>query len=465
VNYVIVGNSAAAVGAVEAIRRLDRRGRITVIGDEPYPALCRPLLAHYLAGEIREEQMYYRPADFYQKHEAELLAGRRASRVDWQNQEVVLEDGAVLPYDRLLVATGSRIVFPPLPGSELGGVYGFWKLEEAKAMAAYLAGHPGAPCVVIGGGLVGLQAAYGLAKAGGRVTVVEALPHLLSRVLDPPAARLAQDLLVQEGIAALTGCGVKGLEGSGGRVEAVVLEDGTRIPARLVVKATGVAPNLELVKEIPVRTNRGLEVNPYFQSSLSSLYAAGDVAATWDVAAEKPAVNANWPNAHRQGWLAGLNMAGRPTAYEGSLAMTSLVIRRVPFISLGLANPPEDGYEIKVQASLQNLIYRKLVFKDNRLKGAILVGNVEHAGFIRDIIKENAPVGVIKDSILEEKYPLYWFIRARRRAKLEGEGIAWKESYTSPERYEKRFNEASWQEREQGLRPWRGDKGGREDDR
>lgn len=455
-NYLIIGNSAAAVGAIEGIRQVDKTGSITVVGEEPRHVFSRPLIAHYLAGETKEEEMDYRPPDFYRQYGVQALLGRRAVGLDWQAQKVTLDDGQSLEYDKLLLTTGSVSVFPSVPGADLAGVHSFWQFADAQTIARYLQEHPGAPAVVVGGGLVGVQAAYGLVRAGAKVTMVELMPHILGRILDAEAARLAQELLAQDGVTVITGRSIKALEGTDGRVEALVLDDGTKLPCGVVVKATGVAPNLELVCGTPLKTNRGLLVNPFFQTNLSNIYAAGDVAETWDIAGETTAVNANWPNAHRQGWLAGLNMAGRPAAYEGSLAMTSLVIRGVPFISLGLVNPQGPGFETKIMANPQRYVYRKLVFKNNRLKGAVLVGNIEHAGFLKELIKDQSLVGIIKDAILEEKYQFYGFLRKKRQAKVEGERIVWKESHSSPERYEKRFNEASWTERERDLRPWGG---------
>lgn len=454
--YLVIGHGAAAVGAIEGIRSADRSGEITVVGDEPGPVFSRPLLAHYLAGEVSLEAMACRPPDFYRRYRVESLLGRRAVELDWQEQGVTLDDGRVLTYDRLLLATGSVTTFPRIPGAALEGVYGFWKLAEAQALARELEGHRDLPAAVVGGGLVGVQAAYGLARAGARVTIIEAMPHLLGRILDATAARLAEELLAQDGIQVLCGRAIKAIEGRNGHATAVILDDGSALPARLVVKATGVAPNLDLVRKAPLKTNRGLLVNSFFQTSLSSVYAAGDVAEAYDVTQGRPAVNANWPNAYRQGWLAGLNMAGKAAPYEGSLAMTSLVIRRVPFISLGLVNPAQEGFQVKTRANPNAYLYRKLVFRDDRLKGAILVGDVEHAGLLQTLIKEQASVGLIKDAILEEKHPFYRFVRARRQMSVEGEKLAWKESHSLPERYEKRFNEASWTEREYDLRPWDG---------
>lgn len=457
-HYLIIGNSAAATGAIEGIRQVDKTGSITVVGDETRHVFSRPLIAHYLAGETKENEMDYRPPDFYRQHGVTTLLGRRVVGLDWQEQRVTLDNGETLSYDKLLLATGSVITFPDAPGADLEGVFDFWKFSDAQAIASYLEEHRGEPAVVLGGGLVGVQAAYALTRAGAKVTLVQR-SQVLRRILDPEASRLAEQLLALDGVEVCTGKALKALRGTGGRVTAVVLDDGTELPAGLVVKATGVAPNLELVHNTPLKTGRGVLVNPFFQTNLSNVYAAGDVAETWDIAQEKTAVNANWPNAHRQGWLAGLNMAGKPVPYEGSMAMTSLVIHGVPFVSLGLTNPAGSGFEVKAKANPERYLYRKLVFKNNRLKGAILVGSIEHAGFLKELIKDQSLVGIIKDAILEEKYQFYGFLRKKRQAKVEGERIAWKESYTYPERYEKRFDEASWTERERDLRPWAGARG------
>ncbi|MCL6610662.1 MAG: FAD-dependent oxidoreductase [Peptococcaceae bacterium] len=452
--YVIIGNSAAAIGAVESIRKVDREGTVTVISSEKEHVYSRPLIAHLVAGEAGEDKMPYRQADFYRKMGVRLLLGHKVNGVNYEDQKVFINGGGELAYDRLLIATGSKVSVPSIPGLGLEGVTAFQTCAEARAIVEMLkAGRKKA--VVIGAGLIGLRAAYGLQKGGAGVTVVEFLPRVLSRVLDAEGSELVESILKKGGLNVLTGRSVREITGTGGRVAGVVLDNGEKLPCDLVVIATGVAPNLELAAGL--KTGRGIVVNQFFQTSYSNVYAAGDVAETMDIPRGVPRVNANWPNAHEQGRVAGLNMAGRPVPYKGSIGMNAVSFCGVPVISIGVFDPdaePESGYETKIRKNPEANIYQKLVFKQNRLKGAIFIGDLGCCGAVKDLIESQMLAGIIKDSILEERYQLYGFLRKRRQEKLEGKQVRWPETYSITQKYQKSFNEETWTERERDQRPW-----------
>lgn len=453
-DYVIIGNSAAAVGAVESIRAVDKNGSITIIGSEKEHVYSRPLIAHLLAGEVGEERMPYRPLDFYEKMAVRARLGQKVKEVDYKAQKVILDGGGEVAYDKLLLATGSKVVFPPIPGRELKGVTAFQTYAEAKAMMEMLqAGKKRA--VVIGAGLIGMRAAYGLQKAGAEVTII-VRTRILRHVLDAEGSAMVESILMKKnGINVLTKRSVKEIRGVAGQVTGVTLDNGEEIACDLVVLATGVVPNLELAGGL--KTNHGIVVNQFFQTSYSNVFAAGDVAETYDIPRGAWRVNANWPNAHEQGRIAGLNMAGRPTPYQGSLGMNSVSFFGVPVVSLGVFDPEaesEDGYEIKVRKNADAIIYQKLVFKENRLKGAVFIGDLGYCGAVKDLIKTQMLAGIIKDSILEEKYQFYGFLRKKRQEKLEGKNIRWPETYSSQQKYVKSFNEETWTERERNERAW-----------
>ncbi|MCL6448798.1 MAG: FAD-dependent oxidoreductase [Armatimonadetes bacterium] len=453
-HYVIVGNSAAAVGAVESIRRVDPRGEITVLSAEAEHVYSRPLIAHLVAGEVKENQMAYRPADFYTAHSVRARLGERVSAVDCARRRVTLASGETIGYDRLLLTTGSAVTRPSVLDRQLEGLVTFQTYADARKVLALLrAGKRQA--VVVGAGLIGLRAADALKKAGAAVTVVEFLPRVLTRVLDAEASALVENLLRESGLNVLTGRAVREVLAREGAVSGVVLDDGEKLACQILVAATGVKPDLALAGDLA--TDHGILVNEYFQTSYSTVYAAGDVAQTRDLPRGVPRVNANWPNAHAQGRIAGLNMAGRPTPYPGSLGMNTVTFGGVPVISLGVFDPEaeeEKGYEVKIRKNPDRHIYQKLVFKENRLKGAIFIGDLGYCGAVKDMIAEQLLTGIIKDAILEEKYQLYGFLRKRRAEKLEGKQIRWPESYTSAQKYVKSFNEETWTERERDLRPW-----------
>ncbi len=247
------------------------------------------------------------------------------------------------------------------------------------------------------------------------------------------------------------------ITGGNGEVRGLVLDNGERLECGIVIIATGVVPNVDPVKDTVIKVNRGIPVNQFFQTNISNIFAAGDVAETFDIPRASGMVNANWPNAHEQGRYAGLCMAGKMVQYPGSLGMNSVSLYHIPIVSLGIFDPESEGIrgvDVKIRANLEQNIYQKLVFKDNRLKGAIFIGDLGYCGAVKDLIKEQSLVGIIKDSILEEKYQLYAFLRKKRQEKMEGKDIEWPETYSSTQRYQKSFNEESWTERERDRRIW-----------
>lgn len=457
-HYLIIGNGPAGVGAAEAIRKIDDHGEITIVGEEPHHVYSRPLIAHYVAGEVTEPETAFRPPDFYKRHGIVTRLGVRVTDLDITNRTVTLADGSRIAYDRLLIATGSVQTFPPIPGADLPGVFDFWTLDHAKAVVARvqaLKDKGEVTAVVVGAGLIGLQAAYGLHGAGVKVTIIELLPYILSRILDKEGALLAQSLLERGGIKVRTGLSLARIEGDATRgVTGVVLSNGERIACSLVIKATGVRPRLSLVKDTPIKTGVGIVVDEHLQTSVPGVYAAGDVAETRDLAREDTCVNANWPNANTQGRLAGLNMAGEEVAYPGSIGMNSLPIFGVPVFSMGIVDPGSDnGYRIAVRRGWD--IYQKLVFHHNRPVGGIFIGEAPDVGFVNDLIQRRIEAGVVRDTLLEQRQGSYLFRRSLVHEKMQGLNLPWKESLSDTQPYEKRFDVEKWREREQDKRKWR----------
>lgn len=455
-NYVIIGNSAAAVGAVESIRKTDKSGSITIVSSEKHHVYSRPLIAHYLAGEVEKDRMAYRPADFYEKHNVETRLGVNVTSIDTKEGVLNLDDGGKLSYDHLLITTGSQVTMPPLKGLDLKGVNTFQTFDDALELIPKVK-DGGAKAAVIGAGLIGLRAAYGLQEAGAEVTIIEMLPRVLSRVLDVQGSEVVRSILEAGGIRVFTERSVKEITGENGEVNGLILDNGEKMDVNIVIVATGVKPNTHVVEGTDIKVNRGILVNRFFQTNLSNVYAAGDVAETYDIPRGESMVNANWPNAHEQGRYAGSCMAGAMVEYPGSLGMNSVSFYNIPVVSLGIFDPESEdapGYEVKIRQNLGQNIYQKLVFKDNKLKGAVFIGDLGYCGAVKDLIKDQSLVGVIKDSILEEKYQLYGFLRKKRQEKVEGKDIQWPESYTWSQPYRKSFDEESWTERERDKRTW-----------
>jgi NAD(P)H-nitrite reductase large subunit len=256
--------------------------------------------------------------------------------------------------------------------------------------------------VVVGAGLIGIQAADAMVKRKKRVAIVEQAPHVMPAMVDPPAARLFEHLLRERGHAVHTGTRAAEIVGKAGRVKGVRLENGEVVPCQVCIMAVGVRPNLEFLEGTPVQRRQGLLVDAHQQTSLPSIFAAGDAAETTDMFSGQRVLVAIWPEALNQGRVAGLNMAGVRTAYEGSMAMNTTSVLGLPIASLGLWQVTDTAdYRIHSELHEARHTYRKLVFTDGRLVGAVLVGqgvNAE-AGILHNFIRTRQSFAVTPEQL------------------------------------------------------------------
>jgi nitrite reductase (NADH) large subunit len=400
--FIIIGNSAAGIAAIEAIRRIDKDSKITVISDEDYPSYCRCLISYYLAGDVKEDKVFYRGEGFYKDYNIELLLNKKVSRVDPKKNRIILEDKSQLGYDALLIATGASPKFPEVKGIKKTGVFGFRTLKDAKGIDGLLPVTKTA--CILGGGLIGLKAAYALSKRKIEVKVIIKSKQVLSQVIDAQAADFIQQKLGQNGIDLLLGQDALEIIGEA-EVKAVKLDSGKAIGTSLVIAAKGVSPNIDLVKDSQIKIDEGIIVNDLLQTDIANIYAAGDVCQAFDLALGKTSVNALWPVAVEQGKVAGMNMAGDKVNYAGALGMNSLEFFGLPVISLGIFNTRQDPAFIELKNVDTKLnIYKKLVIKDNLLVGAVLVGNISNSGVFLSLIREKIDITPIKDRLLSENF-------------------------------------------------------------
>lgn len=399
-NYVIIGNSVAAVGAMRAIRALDRDGEITVVSRERYPAYGRPLISYLLGGLINEKRMAYLPPDFYEKNRIRLLLETEAVAVDTEKNLVRLKTGETLAYDRLLIATGGDPFVPPIDGlAAKERVFTFTTWDDAAKLKAVAADIDRA--LVIGGGLIGLKAAEGLHLLGKKVTIVELADRILSAAFDKPAGRIIAKKMKANGIEVITEETVVAVNGEGSAISSVTLKSGETVACDTVVVAIGVRPAAAFLAGSNIEVNRGIVVNDQMRTSVSTVYAAGDVAEASDFFTGQKNPMPIWPDAYIQGDVAGTDMAGGDKHYAGGLAMNSIEFFKVPTISMGITNPADDGgFEVLAAADPDNYSYRKIVLKENRLVGAVLVGDVDRAGIFSGLIREKVDVAPFRESLL-----------------------------------------------------------------
>lgn len=420
VSYLIIGNSAGGVGAVEAIREADKAGEITIVSDEPYLVYSRPLISAYLAGKRSLESMLYRPADFYERNNVRILSGVKADRLDLANQVVNLADGQKIEWQKLLLATGGVPIFPKTEGSELKGVFTFTTLDDAKRIDRFV-GKPSRRkmrAVVIGGGLIGISVTEALVERGVAVTIVEMRDRVLNVILDEEASALETVALKEAGVKIVTNHTVIKIEGNlGGAVAGVILDDGKELPCEMVIVAIGVQPRTELVKDTAIRVNRGIVVDRHMATSVPGVYACGDVAEAYDFVLGANRLTPIWPNAYVGGRVAGFNMAGAPTDYPGGTAMNSTHYFGVSIASAGVVVPPDDSYEALIAKSDHS--YKKVLVKDGVVVGMVFAGDIEKSGIVYNLMKNKVDVEAFKEALVADDFGLISLPEEIWRSSLE----------------------------------------------
>ena len=401
-HVVIIGNSAAGISCAEAVRKYEKQLKITIISKEDYTGYNRSLLSYFLAGDIKEERLIYRPKKFYQENDIELLLNKKVTQVIPKKNQLLLEDKTRIDYDVLLLASGSSPKFPEgIKGIQKKGVFGFRTIEDARGMLELVPiAHT---ACILGGGLIGLKAAYGLKKRNLEVKVIVRSPQVLSQVLDKESALLFGKRLGEHGIEILSGSDVQEVIGNGD-CKAVKLDSGKVIAANLVVVGKGVKPNTELIQDSGIRFAEGVLVDEYMKTNIQNIYAAGDIAQAYDPILEETHLNALWPNAVEQGLIAAENILGKNKKYAGSIGMNSVEFFGLPAISFGITRAAGDGYEEIFFQDLKQDMYKKIVLKNNVIKGAIFVNKIENIGVLLKLARLKVDVGPVKDKLLRPDF-------------------------------------------------------------
>ncbi len=407
--YVIIGNSAAAIGTVQGIREYDKDGQIVLISDEKYHTYSRPLISYWLKGAVTEENMRYRDEDFYEKYNVDTLLGTRVVKIDPSKKVVVIENGNEISYDKLMVATGSKPFVPPMEGLDrVEKKFTFMTLDSAKAVKEAV--FEGARVLIVGAGLIGLKAAEALEHYGADMTVIDLAERILPSILDEDASAIMQKHIESKGVKFILGTSVKEFSES-----SALLNNGETVEFDMVILAVGVRPNTELVADAGGKVNRGIVTdNRQAVEGLRDVYAAGDCTESYDITTGEQKIMAILPNAFMQGNAAGKNMAGKETYYLNAMPMNAIGFFGLHIITAG----SYDGEAYVVTDSKEQ--YKKLVVKDGELKGFILMGDVKRAGIYTSLIKQHISVNECDFEMLKEKPRMMAFTRERRNEKLAG---------------------------------------------
>lgn len=406
--YIIIGNGIAGIQAAETIRQIDSQGGITMIGDETFTPYCRPMISLVLEGAIPTEKLAIRGADFYEKLDIEPVLGKRVTHIDIDAREVIIDetfeggDKNHFAYDKLLIATGADARAIKAEGLSLNNIFYMRGQAHVRDMLKSLSA--GKKALVLGGGLVGFKAAYGLMKRGFEVTMLIKSGYPLSMQIDEPGGKLVLKELVRHGLKVRVGAEVKAFEGNG-RVREAYLSDGSVLQCDMVVIGKGVLPSLSFVPQDQIRVDLGIVVDQHLETSSSGIFAAGDVAEYVDIARKTPWVNAIWPEAVNQGRLAGMNMAGRKVAYKGSLSRNVIRIFDVDVMTCGVVEPPDDSeYQVISKIDPRKNFYRKLVLRNNVLAGLVMVNDIDQGGLFVSLIQSETPLKISGETLLNPNF-------------------------------------------------------------
>ena len=400
--HLIIGAGPAGINAIETLRAIDSDCEIALICDEP--AYARMVLPYYLEGKIEERAVMTGDEAWFSERGVTTHLGVRVTAVDPGSNQVVLDDGARLGYDRLLVATGSRAARPPIDGLDGSGIVNLWTLADAKHFLA----EPRPHTVIVGAGFIAFTILDAIAERSDRVTILEIEDRVLPNMLDAESSALMADHLKQAGIEVCTGARLEGIEQLAGK-RRLRLSGGSDLECDAVVIAAGVAPNVEFLEssgiELGEGRGAGVLVDEKLQTSAGGVYAAGDVAEAADLLTGERRVHAVQPTAVDHGRVAAANMADADVRYAGSLIMNILATQGLEACSFG--DWQGAGRETTVVENPANRIYRKYTWDGDALVGGILVGpsaalsGVNDVGMLKGLIQTGVRVGLWK-AYLEE---------------------------------------------------------------
>ncbi len=403
-DYVIIGNSAGAIGCIEGIRSVDNTGTIALVSEEAHHVYSRALIPYFLSGATGTSGMAFRPPDFYERAGVRLFLNKKAVKINFGDKEVVLDDGNKLGYGKLLLATGGKPVFPPIPGLRKKNVFSFHSIKDALGIKQHMAGARNA--VVLGGGVIGLMAAEVLLKKNIKVCVLELADRVLAPVVDVTASRMVEETFREAGVEVLTNNTVAAVHGKE-YVEKVTLQDGRTIPCDLLIVGIGVTPRVELAEETELEVDRGIVVNEQMQTSVSDVYACGDCISVYNFVTGLKQPLPLWPNAYLGGRIAGVNMAGKTREYTTGTSMNAMHFFDLNLINAGV-NATADGdadWHVVSKLDPEKKIYRKFTIdRDGVLRGFILIGQVARAGILLNLMRKKIDVRGFQQELLRDNF-------------------------------------------------------------
>ncbi|WIV11307.1 FAD-dependent oxidoreductase [Proteiniborus sp. MB09-C3] len=376
--YVIIGNGIAGLSAAKEIRNIDKEGSITIITSEEYFTYYRVKLSHYISKSFNDDELLVNKKSWYDENKIDVILGKIVEKIDTKNKKVKLDDGKVVEYDKLLLANGSRPFVPPIGGKFKDGVFALRTLKDLKYIKGYF--NSCEDITVIGGGLLGLEAAWAIKELGKKVNVVEFFPYLLPRQLDKELADIVSQKLSDNGINLYFDAAAEEILGEV-KAEGIRFKDNREIKTDAVLFSAGIRPNIDLVRDTAIDFDKGVKVDSFLKTNIEDVYAAGDIAEVNGI------VLGLWTAANDQGKIAGANMAGASKEYKHPEPFTTLSIGDISLFSVG--NIKDFTNALKYDD--KDAHYRLFV-TDNKLSGGILLGDLSKMSSVRKAVIGNRDI-------------------------------------------------------------------------
>ncbi len=444
-DYLIIGNSASGLAAAKKIRKEDKKGRIMIVTEEEYPNYSKPLITYYLAGKVSLPEIHFKDKDFLQKNKIDLVTGMKVIKVDSADSSVRTSNRETIEYGKLLIASGGRPIIPKIRTSSreareaggcdfmdssnyssINGVFTLTTLEDSINIKNYIEKNEIHSATILGGGLIGLKTAEAFLEVGIKINIVELADRILAATFDSQASSIIENAIETKGSRIYKNNTIDEIFIDSGKISGYRLRDGREDECRLLIMAIGVSPDLSIIDMGKIRTGRGIKVNDVMQTSVENIYASGDIVEGFDMLLGENRNIAIWPLAVRQGNIAGSNMAEKEAHYSGGFFMNSVEILGIPSISMGITNinmADDNTVEIKKEFRPDRNLYRKIVIKNNRVIGLIMVGNIERAGIYYGLIKNKIDLSGVKENIFREDFGLIHLPADYKKHLVVGEGI------------------------------------------
>jgi nitrite reductase (NADH) large subunit len=392
--YLIIGNGVAGARAAAKIREADQKGEIHIFTEEAYPFYYRVRFPEYVAGEVTIQNLTIHTKEWYQSKEILIHLEEGVDEVNVPQKKVTSQKGKTYAYDLLLMATGGNAFVPPIKGTEKKGIFTLRTMKDAIGMKEFSGGVKQA--ILIGGGLVGLETGGALLRRGIKVAVIEHNPRILPRQMDPEGAKILQGKMESMGFSFFLNADSEEIFGKE-TVEGLRLKDGRTVEGRMIIISAGVKPNIKLAQAMGLEIKNGILVNDRLETKIEGLFAAGDAAE------HRGRVYGIWPAAQRQGETAGVNMAGGSGLYEGTVVSNTLKVVGIDLTASGDIDA-EGKLECMLKSDREKNIYRKIAFKEDKIVGCILLGDIKGNSEILNAIEKQVNVEDLKGLILEDDF-------------------------------------------------------------